>query len=148
MNASILTGGAFVAPRAFLRRAGLAAFLAVFALGASLSAPRADEAKLPPMPKPLEELAADKTAAPPQSASMEAWGRSHPDCLEWTDNCQVCVAGDKPGCSTVGTACVRAAPVCRKSRIVKRPDPAPEPTPRPQSPAPETAPAAAPAPKP
>ncbi|QLP97744.1 MAG: hypothetical protein HZY79_10615 [Rhodoblastus sp.] len=74
---------------------------------------------------------------------MEAWGRANPDCLEWTDNCQVCVGGDKPGCSTVGTACVRAAPACRKTKTATQPNPAPTPTPRPAT---TDAPAPAPAP--
>ena len=94
------------------RFAALAAALTLTVLAASA---RADEAALPPMPKPLDEMATGKAAVPPGQSSMEAWGAAHRDCLEWTDGCQVCVGGDKPGCSTVATACVRGAPVCVRS---------------------------------
>lgn len=107
--------------------AALAVAFAIFAAG--LSGARADESQLPPMPKPLDEMAA--TRAVPADPSMEAWGKAHPDCLEWTDACQVCVAGDKPGCSVVSTACVRVAPSCRRTRAAEQPDPAPTPAPRP-----------------
>jgi len=113
-------------------RAGLFA-TALAALAAGAMGARADEATLPPMPKPLEEMATSN-AASPQAASMEAWGRAHPDCQEWTDNCQVCVSGDKSGCSTVGVACVRVAPTCRKTKTATQPNPAPVPTPRPATP--------------
>jgi hypothetical protein len=128
----------------WMKRLGLA-----LAIALPVAAPiRADEARLPPMPKPLEEMAATKTAVPPGQASMEAWGKAHPDCLEWTDSCQVCVGGEKPGCSTVATACVRAAnPTCVRQKVAT-PAPAPAPAPQPQ-PAPQTQPApAAPAPIP
>lgn len=122
--------------RAAMRRTGLAVIVAALAFGAGLPGARADEAKLPPMPRPLEDIAADKTSVSPETASMEAWGRTHPDCAEWTDNCQVCVAGDKTGCSTVGTACVRVAPTCRKLKTARQPSPVPVPAPRPQTEAP------------
>lgn len=105
------------------RFAALAAALMLTGLAATA---RADEATLPPMPKPLEDLATSKDAIPPGQASMEAWGKAHGDCLEWSDGCQVCVGGDKPGCSTVATACVRAAPQCVRSANPAPPDaPAP-----------------------
>jgi len=116
------------------RRTRFAALAAALMLSASGFIARADEAKLPPMPRPLEELATTKVVVPPEQASMEAWGRAHPDCVEWTDNCQVCVAGDKPGCSTVGTACVRTAPACRKTRSAAQPEAVPTPVPRPTQP--------------
>ena len=112
------------------RRAGWAAMIAMLALGASVAA-RADEAKLPPMPKPLEEMASSKQKIDPAQASMEAWGRAHPDCLEWTDQCQVCVSGDKPGCSTVGTACVRGTPSCTRTRTASQPAQPPAPPAKP-----------------
>ena len=115
----------------WMKRLGLA-----LAIALPVAAPiRADEARLPPMPKPLEEMAATKTAVPPGQASMEAWGKAHPDCLEWTDSCQVCVGGEKPGCSTVATACVRAAnPTCVRGETAA-PAPQPRPAPQPQPPA-------------
>lgn len=113
------------APRT--KRAAFAVALALLAAG--LCGARADESQLPPMPKPLDEMAA--TRAVPAEPSMEAWGKAHPDCLEWTDACQVCVGGDKPGCSVVSTACVRVAPSCRRTRTAIQPDPAPTPAPRP-----------------
>lgn len=121
------------------RFAALAAAMTLTVLAASA---RADEATLPPMPKPLDEMATSKSAVPPGQSSMEAWGAAHRDCLEWTDGCQVCVGGDKPGCSTVATACVRGAPVCVRS-MGSAPPPAPQPSPQ-SPPQPQTPPAKAP----
>ena len=49
---------------------------------------------------------------------VEAFGADHPDCIEWTDGCIICLRqeGDSPSCSTVGAACLPAAPVCTKVR--------------------------------
>lgn len=48
----------------------------------------------------------------PSAVSMQAYGASHSDCLEWTNGCLVCSkfkadeqAEEKTACSTPGIAC-------------------------------------------
>ncbi len=65
----------------------------------------ADEPTPSPLPRPV-------TTGP----SMEGYGATNAACLEWTNGCQVCVAGDKPGCSTTGVACTAGPIVCKKTK--------------------------------
>ena len=58
---------------------------------------------------------ADETAPPPQAQiehnAVQAWGRYHADCAEWSDGCVACT---KEGCSTPGIACTPQEIVCRR----------------------------------
>ncbi|MCB1534779.1 MAG: hypothetical protein KDJ44_08650 [Rhodoblastus sp.] len=42
--------------------------------------------------------------------AVQAWGRDHADCEEWSDGCVACT---KAGCSTPGIACTPKETVCR-----------------------------------
>jgi hypothetical protein len=71
-------------------------------LGAALSPVRADIPPPPIAPKAIAAFADDK-----------------PNCLEWTDGCTICKKQRPDGgvaCSTVGAACVQAAPHCAKQK--------------------------------
>lgn len=58
---------------------------------------------------------ADEPAPPPQAQIerdvVQAWGRDHANCEEWSDGCVACT---KAGCSTPGIACTPKETVCRK----------------------------------
>ncbi len=49
---------------------------------------------------------------------MEAFGVANPDCLEWTDMCQVCArdAENNFACSTPGIACLPGEASCKSQR--------------------------------
>ena len=59
-------------------------------------------------------LARSQEARPTPTATLFSFGRDNPDCIEWTNACQVCVRGEdgEPKCSTAGIACQPAALVC------------------------------------
>ncbi|MBK9081690.1 MAG: hypothetical protein IPL88_06215 [Rhizobiales bacterium] len=65
----------------------------------------ADEPTPSPLPRP-------QASAP----SIEGYGATNKACMEWTNGCQICVAGDKPGCSTPGVACTAGPIVCSKTK--------------------------------
>jgi hypothetical protein len=52
----------------------------------------------------------------PSDVSVLAYGASHPDCLEWTDSCRICMRSPdgRVGCSTPGIACQPKDIVCKK----------------------------------
>jgi hypothetical protein len=54
----------------------------------------------------------------PPDVSMEAFGVANPDCLEWTDMCQVCArdAENNFACSTPGIACLPGEASCKSQR--------------------------------
>lgn len=64
----------------------LAPALVLFLLA---GAARADDASVAP------DMKAEETI-------VQAWGRAHPTCGEWSDGCVVCT---QAGCSTPGVAC-------------------------------------------
>jgi hypothetical protein len=59
----------------------------------------------------LEET--DKEA-PELALPLEKWGESNPNCLEWTNQCQICSRkeGSAPQCSLPGIACLPGPPMC------------------------------------
>ena len=61
-------------------------------------------------------LAIADEPAPPADVRVEtdvvqAWGRDHADCAEWSDGCVACT---KEGCSTPVIACTPQEIVCRR----------------------------------
>jgi hypothetical protein len=52
----------------------------------------------------------------PSDVSVLAYGAAHPECLEWTDSCRICMRGPdgRVGCSTPGIACVQKEIICKK----------------------------------
>jgi hypothetical protein len=64
----------------------------------------ADEPRAPPMP-----------AAESTPATVFSFGKENPDCVEWTNACQICTrsAAGEMQCSTPGIACTPGVPVCR-----------------------------------
>ena len=77
--------------------------IAVLVLAIALPA-RADAPTAQPLPPPV-----------PEDVSIQAWGERAPDCIEWSNACQVCRrdAAGKPQCSTPGIACQPIAPICK-----------------------------------
>jgi hypothetical protein len=75
----------------------------------SAEQPSAPPAPVPPPPP-------GKTSPP--DISMEAYGTSNPQCLEWTDSCQICARDDqnRNACSTPGIACLPGDISCKKER--------------------------------
>jgi hypothetical protein len=96
-----------------------------------------------PQTTPAAPAPATTPAAPvPEGEAMHSFGNANPDCLEWTDACQVCLR-DQDGvqqCSTPGIACTPSVPVV--CRVKKRVRPAAPPA---ESPPPADAPAPPPA---
>jgi hypothetical protein len=90
----------------FSARSGLV--LAAFV--ASLSLAQADEAPAANAP----------TAAPlsQEAVSLQGFAAQNLLCLEWTDNCSVCLRDQKgvAQCSTPGIACQPATIVCRQEK--------------------------------
>jgi len=68
-----------------------------------------EPAPLPP-PPPGKKL--------PPDISMEAYGTSNPQCLEWTDSCQTCArdSQNQTACSTPGIACLPSDISCNSER--------------------------------
>lgn len=68
------------------------------------------------LPVLLPGQAMAQAPTPPESDQrpVQAFGRDHPSCREWTDGCLVCArrADGAAACSMVGTACLPAAIVC------------------------------------
>ena len=64
----------------------------------------ADEPRAPAMPAP--------EGTP---ATVFSFGKENPDCMEWTNACQICTrsAAGELNCSTPGIACTPGLPVCR-----------------------------------
>jgi hypothetical protein len=54
----------------------------------------------------------------PPDVSMEAYGTSNPQCLEWTDSCQTCArdSQNQAACSTPGIACLPGEVSCKAER--------------------------------
>ena len=77
--------------------------IAALMLATALPA-RADAPTAQPLPSPAAE-----------ETSIQAWGDRAPDCIEWSNLCQVCRrdAAGKAQCSTPGIACQPTAPVCK-----------------------------------
>jgi hypothetical protein len=110
----------------------LSAFFAVAPLGAEEAATTPDPAasSSPPpsssesMPAPAEPAPVEPVPLPPPGKSsppdisMEAFGVANPDCLEWTDTCQVCArdAQNAIACSRPGIACLPGDISCRSLR--------------------------------
>jgi len=48
-------------------------------------------------------------------ATVFSFGKENPDCMEWTNACQICTrsAAGETNCSTPGIACTPGVPVCR-----------------------------------
>jgi len=64
----------------------------------------ADEPRAPALPAP--------EGVP---ATVFSFGKENPDCVEWTNACQICTrssAGEMQ-CSTPGIACTPGVPICR-----------------------------------
>jgi hypothetical protein len=84
--------------------------LTVLAFVASVSMAHADEAPAtsPPATAPFSQ----------ETVSMQGFAARNPLCLEWTDNCAVCLRDQKgvAQCSTPGIACQPAAIVCRQEK--------------------------------
>ncbi len=55
-----------------------------------------------------DEQAPDRQA---ETVAVQAWGRVHSECAEWSDGCVVCT---REGCSTPGIACTPRETSCRK----------------------------------
>lgn len=64
----------------------------------------ADEPRAPALPAP--------EGTP---ATVFSFGKENPDCMEWTNACQICTrsAAGELNCSTPGIACTPGLPVCR-----------------------------------
>ncbi|MDR3408224.1 MAG: hypothetical protein P4L68_06985 [Methylovirgula sp.] len=74
----------------------------------------------------LPAIAAAQTAAAaeskdtpvkiPSDVSVLAYGAAHPNCLEWTDGCRICLRSPdgRLDCSTPGIACQPQEIVCKK----------------------------------
>jgi hypothetical protein len=91
---------------------GLLTVLAFTALTAIvLTASLAQQA--PPAPPPPEPVAPELVPLP-----VQAFGRDHPTCLEWSDNCVVCQRDDTGAthCSTAAIACLSEVVVCRREK--------------------------------
>jgi hypothetical protein len=54
----------------------------------------------------------------PPDISMEAYGTSNPQCMEWTDSCQICArdSQNQTACSTPGIACLPGEISCKSER--------------------------------
>jgi hypothetical protein len=54
----------------------------------------------------------------PPDISMEAYGTSNPQCVEWTDSCQICArdSQNQTACSTPGIACLPGEISCKSER--------------------------------
>jgi hypothetical protein len=74
------------------------------------SAPAADPAPVEPPPPPGKKS--------PPDISMEAFGTSNPQCMEWTDSCQICArdSQNQSACSTPGIACLPGEISCKSER--------------------------------
>lgn len=66
----------------------------------------ADEPRVSPLRKPA-------------AVSIQAWGKSHSHCAEWTNACAVCtrIATNEIACSTPGIACQPKAIVCNRQAV-------------------------------
>ena len=64
-------------------------------------------------------LARSQEARPTPTATLFSFGRDNPDCIEWTNACQVCTrdAEGAPQCSTAGIACTPGAMVCSVKKV-------------------------------
>ncbi len=77
--------------------------VAAFCQAAAPASPSADPPAIE-LPKPsIDEQAEQKT--------VQAWGREHAECSEWSDGCVACT---KDGCSTPGIACTPREIACRR----------------------------------
>lgn len=54
----------------------------------------------------------------PEERSLQGFGASAPECLEWSDGCAVCARNDSgvAHCSTPGIACQPSPILCRKEK--------------------------------
>jgi hypothetical protein len=68
----------------------------LFALALALGSP-ACAGETPP--------SASATLDPAEQATLQSFGASHPECVEWSDGCAVCKRTMSVGCSTPGIAC-------------------------------------------
>ncbi len=87
----------------------------VLALALSLALPAtAATADEQASPVPFQNRGA--TGKMPSDVSVLAYGAAHPECLEWTDSCRVCLRSPdgRVGCSTPGIACQPKEIVCKK----------------------------------
>jgi hypothetical protein len=67
---------------------------------------------------PAITTTADGQASPvPSDVSVLAYGAAHPECLEWTDGCRICLRSPdgRVGCSTPGIACQPKEIECKKA---------------------------------
>jgi len=58
-----------------------------------------------------EEQTSPPTSAEQERVAVQAWGKAHPACREWSDSCVVCT---QDGCSTPGIACTPTQTACRR----------------------------------
>jgi hypothetical protein len=54
----------------------------------------------------------------PEEVSLHGFGLQNAQCLEWTDNCSICLRDEKDAvhCSTPGIACQPVAIACRREK--------------------------------
>ena len=67
---------------------------------------------------PLKADAPNAAPLPPlnrDEISVQSWGDRNPNCVEWTNSCQVCrrEADGKMNCSLPGIACQPRAMLCK-----------------------------------
>ena len=57
----------------------------------------------------------------PSDVSVLAYGAAHPQCLEWTDHCRICMRSPdgRVDCSTPAIACVQKEIECKKEAAGK-----------------------------
>lgn len=62
-------------------------------------------------------VAAQTPAPSTEEKPTQAYGETHPACLEWTDGCLVCARQEDgaAACSMVGAACLPAAVSCLRN---------------------------------
>jgi len=77
--------------------------VAAFCQAAAPASPSADPPAIE-LPKPSIDVQAELK-------TVQAWGREHAECSEWSDGCVACT---KDGCSTPGIACTPREIACRR----------------------------------
>lgn len=67
---------------------------------------------------PAESGQNSQNEASDPSPTLEKWGEANPDCLEWTNQCQICSRKDGAyvQCSLPGIACLPGPIMCKITR--------------------------------
>jgi hypothetical protein len=92
---------------------GLLTVLAFTAFTAIMPTASLAQQAPPAAPPPTQAAAPELVPLP-----VQAFGRDHLTCLEWSDNCVVCQRDDTGAthCSTTAIACLSEDVVCRREK--------------------------------